>query len=240
MKKHYFLLGWLLIFLSTQRLVAQQQPDTLIIGTKAGQLVLISDSLQKFGTVQANEIIKKALLSVKDSLTAEERRAKRRADWEAQYTQLIKNKSPFRPMAFFGLGLVRNQPSPFIGAALDFAPQRQDYYYKKGGMYTFINLAVNTYFTFAEAFGEYDTRYNIFLEATLGNRMNNELGYTKFSEISAGLGYLLHRDGNYFSAHTVILFVNVGLPKTFVKIRPELYFTNQFTKVFPGIGIKLN
>ncbi|TCC90360.1 hypothetical protein EZ428_13875 [Pedobacter frigiditerrae] len=219
---------------------AQKKPDTLIIGTKNGQILLVSDSLQKFNGLMIEEIIKKALLSVKDSLTSEDKKARNKVMREAQYTELIKNKNPFRINPFFGIGLIRDKLSPFLGLSLDFAPQRQDYYYKKGGMYTFINVAINSFFSFSQNPSGYRTQKNIFLEASIGNRMNNKLIYKSFSEISGGIGYLVHREGNYFKGNSFKVYCNFGLPNSFVKIRPELFITDNFRTAFPGLAIKFN
>ncbi|MES2417389.1 MAG: hypothetical protein V4541_04325 [Bacteroidota bacterium] len=229
----------LIFFAFAKQAMAQKAPDTLIIAVKGGKIILISDSLNKFNTIQTDVLIRKALVSIKDSLTTQERLAQQKAKRDSMYSKLIKNRFPLRFLPVLGLGLVRDKMSPFLGLSIDFAPQRQDYYYKKGGMYTFINVAANSYFTFKENAGKYKTQNNIFIEATIGNRINNRLAYKAFSEISAGIGYLIHQEGNYFTNNTFKIFGNIGISNSFIKIRPELYLSGNFSSIFPGIGIKL-
>lgn len=229
----------IVFFAATGYTLAQKRPDTLVVVVKKGKIILVSDLLQQFNGIKADDLIKRALLAIKDSLTAEEKVVQKKTNRDAMYSKILKNRFPIRILPVLGLGLLRNQVAPFLGLSVDFAPQRQDYYYKKGGAYTFINVAVNPYFTFREGASGYGTQKHVFIEATLGNRMNNDLGYKKFSEISAGLGYLVHTEGPYFSKQTFKIFANIGLRNTFIKIRPALYVTNSFREVFPAIGIKL-
>ncbi len=237
MKRFIFLFLCLLLLLGTGKVFAQKaNPDTLIIGTKNGKIILVSDSLKKFKAINVDELVKKALLSIKDSLVDDAQMRKKLRD--GLYTRKIKNR-PFRLLPIFGLGFVRDKFSPFLGLSLDFAPQRQDYYLKQGGEYTFINIASTAFFTFKDNGSGYQTQNNIFLEGTIGNRINNSIAnYGVVSELSAGIGYLIHREGNYFTNHTLKVFVNVGLKNSFIKIRPELYITDQFKNAFPGLAVK--
>lgn len=232
-----FILLWCVIHPVFAR---QANPDTLVIGTKKGKIILVSDSLPHFNALNANELITKALYQVRDSLTLEEKKAVYKKLRANQYSRIVKNKFPFRILPVVGLGLVREKISPFLGLSLDFAPQRQDYYFKKGGEYTFINVAFTPYFTFEkDNTNTYITNRNLFMEASLGNRINNANNYGMFSEISAGLGYLIHRSGNYFDKNTFKIFVTIGIKNSFVKVKPELLFTGDFKTAFPGMGIKI-
>lgn len=230
----------LLLAIVSQAFAQEQVPDTLIIGTKHGKIILVSDSLQKFNFLNSDELIKKALLQVQDSLSAAERKSLARKHRDTIYYKKINNTFPFRLLPVTGLGLIRDKASPFLGLSLDFAPQRQDYYFKNGSMYTFINLATVPYFTFEKTnTGNYRTFYNVFLEASMGNRINNERGYGSVSELSAGVGYLVRNDGSYFLRNTFKIFFNIGLRNSFLKVRPELFVTDNFKQAFPGIAIKI-
>lgn len=217
----------------------QKAPDTLIINTKAGKLILVSDSIQKFNTIGADLLIRKSIYSVHDSLSeTKEARAKRLR--KERFTRIITHKSPFRILPNIGIGTIRDKMSPFLGLSLDFGPQRQDYYLKSGGHYTFINLAANMSFSFSkDNLNNYTTDKNVFIEASLGNRINNfSNNYGMFSEASFGVGYLAHNEGTYFEGNTFKVFFSVGLYQSFVKVKPELYFTDNFKKAFPGITLK--
>ena len=226
----------LVLMLLSNSVFAQKNPDTLVIGTKNGQIILVSDSLLKFAPMETQELIRKALYKVMDSLPkSKDLSAKPKAE-SSSYTRTIKKRA-FRVTEDFGLAMIRDKISPVIAFGIEFAPQKQDFFRKKDGMYSFLNLMMNTSFSFREVDNEYETQQNSFLEFTIGNRMNPDGGYRSITELSAGVGYLIQKDGNYFGKNTVKLFFNVGLPNSFIKIRPELYFVNK--KVFPGITIKL-
>lgn len=229
---------WVLIL--SKSFAQKSNPDTLIIDTKSGKIILIGDSLQKFSTFNSNEVIHKALFKVKDSLTLEEKKALYKQHRDSLYTRKINNKFPFRLLPVVGLGLVRDKGSPFLGLSLDFAPQRQDYYFKGSGVYTFINVAAVPYFTFEkDASNRYKTYHNVFLEGSFGNRINNTKDYGSVSEFSFGAGYLIRKSGPYFEHDTFKVFVIIGIKNSFIKIKPELLISDNFKTVFPGMGIKI-
>ena len=230
----------LMVLWINQSLAQKSIPDTLVIGTKNGKIVLVGDSLQKFGAFNSNEVIRKALFEIRDSLTLVERRTLSKQHRDSLYTRKITNKFPFRLLPVVGVGLVREKTSPFFGVSLDFAPQRQDYYFKGGGLYTFINIAAVPYFTFEKNNANtYSTYRNVFLEASLGNRINNAKDYGTLSEFSFGIGYLMRKSGPYFEPNMFKVFATVGIKNSFIKIKPEMLISSNFKVIFPGIGIKL-
>lgn len=228
-----------LLSFSISSFAQQKTPDTLIINTKAGKIILVSDSLQKFNSIGTDLLIRKSIYSVHDSLSeTKEARAKRL--YKERFTRIINNKFPLRILPNIGIGTIRDKVSPLLGLSIDFGPQRQDYYLKNFGHYTFINLAANMSFSYTkDALNKYHTDQNLFIEASMGNRVNNFTNNVgMFSEASFGLGYLAHNEGSYFEGNTFKVFFSVGLYKSFVKIKPELYITNNFSKAFPGITLK--
>jgi hypothetical protein len=234
------LLSILLLIMLNTSYAQKANPDTLIINTKSGKIILIGDTLQKFSSFNSNQLITNALFKIKDSLSIAEKKAIYKQHHDSLYTRHNISKFPFRLLPVVGLGLVRDKVSPFLGLSLDFAPQRQDYYYKGGWMYTFINVAVVPYFTFErDHLDAYKTYHNVFLEGSFGNRINNAKGYGSVSEFSFGTGYLIRKRGTYFGSNTFKLFTTIGIKNSFVKVRPELLFTDNLKTVFPGIGIKL-
>jgi hypothetical protein len=234
------LLFILLSLMLNKSFAQKSNPDTLIIGTNGGKIILIGDSLQKFSKLNSNKLINEALYKIRDSLTSEEKKAIYKQHRDSLYSRKNISKFPFRLLPVIGLGLVRDKTSPFLGLSLDFAPQRQDYYYKGGGMYTFVNIAAVPYFTFEkDNTNKYITHQNIFLEASLGNRINNTKDYGSVSEFSFGIGYLIKKQGFYFGQNTFKLFGTIGIKNSFIKIKPELLLMDNFKTIFPGMGIKV-
>ncbi|MBO9562776.1 MAG: hypothetical protein J7621_08385 [Niastella sp.] len=242
-KASVFLIGALVLscLLPYGAFARQTPPDTLVINTRLGKIILISDSLQRFKAVNNDVLIRKALeMNTKDSLG----RIQERTSVQASGTPAKKRPGQtrvFKLLPAFGAGLIRDKISPFLSLSLDFAPQRQDYYLKYSPEYTFINLGVSSFFTFLEdEAGAFHTNHNIFLEGSLGNRMNNNVNnYGNFSELAAGIGYLVYKEGTYFKGSTWKLFVSIGIKRSFIRIRPELYITDNFRKVFPGLTLKM-
>ncbi|RYG22136.1 MAG: hypothetical protein EOO07_00750 [Chitinophagaceae bacterium] len=233
----YTFIAILLLSLCGGRAFAQKTPDTLVISTKNGQIILVSDSLANFAPMQNDVLIKRALIQALNSpAEANNLKAKMRTPKDSLYTKVIK-KRLFRLTEEFGAGLIRDKVSPSVAIGLEFSPQKQDYYRKKNGMYSFISLSVHSTSTFKEVDNKYRTDRNTFLQFTLGNRMNPESGYKSVTEFSSGVGYLIQRDGNYFERNTFKIFINFGLPKSSIIITPEYYFDKN--DGFLGLTVKL-
>jgi len=233
----YSLVAIMMVLLTVEYTFAQKTPDTLVINTKNGQIILVSDSLLKFAPMPTEALIRKALYQVLDSLpSSKSLKARPKYKSDSLYTKVIKKRT-FRITGDFGVGLIRDKISPTVGFGVEFAPQKQDYFRKKDGMYSFINLSAHASATFREEGNRYLTYQNTFLEFTLGNRMNPAGGYRSLTELSSGVGYLIQRNGNYFERNTFKVFVNFGLPNSFIIITPECYFIKKNT--FTGLTIKL-
>jgi hypothetical protein len=216
---------------------AQKTPDTLVINTKNGQIILVSDSLSNFAPMQTDVLIKRALIQALTSpAEVKDLKAKLQTPKDSLYTKIIKKKL-FRLTEEFGVGLIRDKISPTVALGIEFAPQKQDYYRRKNGMYSFLSLAAHTSASFREEGSKYRTDRNTFLEFTVGNRMNHESGYKSVTEFSTGVGYLIQREGTYFESKTFKIFVNFGLPKSTIVVTPEYYFYKN--DGFMGLTIKL-
>jgi hypothetical protein len=236
-KSLYAFIAMVLLLLTANPVQAQKNPDTLVISTTNGKIILVSDSLLKFAPMPTESLIRKALYEVLDSLPGSKSIKKKPIEKNAaSYTKIVK-KHMFRISQEFAVGLIRDKVSPIIGLGIEFAPQKQDYFLKKGGMYSFINIAARAAFTFREEENKYRTDHNTFLDFTLGNRMNPESGYKSVTELSGGIGYLVQRNGNYFDRNTFKIFANIGLPKSAIVISPEAYIAK--SGVFPGLTVKL-
>ena len=233
------------------------QPDTLQLDIKTGEkIILIGKDLNRFRTIKVDSIIKKALFSVKDSitlknyqqswegLTKEQRKEKYRAQREAsfadktKYTKNLKSNGLIRLRGNIGAGMVRSSISPFVEAGITIAPIRQDYYSLKYAEYTYIALTINRFYTFKDSDVQLKTINNTFINASIGNKMNTSISKNGLiSEFEMGIGYLTEREGNYFGKNTFKLFGSVVSRSKFIRITPELYISD-FRTVFPGFSLK--
>lgn len=214
-----------------------KEPDTLVISTKNGQVILVSDSLSKFAPMELEALIKKALKQASDAMPNDK---SLKADQSSGINLLNAKKNKlkmFRITGNFGVALVRDKISPMVDGGIEFAPARRDYQVLKFGMYSFLNLSAQVSSTFREEENKYRMHQNTFLSFTLGNRMNPKGKYKTLTELSGGVGYLIQRNGTYFERNTFKIFINVGLPNSFIKIRPECYLSKD--GAFPGLTVSL-
>jgi hypothetical protein len=77
---------------------------------------------------------------------------------------------------------------------------------------------------------------NSFLELGFGFNVNRNKPDRTFHRVA--LGYLLQSEGGYFSKNTFKLSYNYPVIKDVIKVTPELYFTDKFRTIFPGLSIK--
>ncbi|TDQ11871.1 hypothetical protein [Pedobacter metabolipauper] len=246
--KYPLLTGMFLLF-SFFSFSQTKVPDTLVMETKTGEkVILIGNDLNVFKNMKTDSLIRKALQAVEDSLMQRklDTLKKKKLSMEERYYKVLKKHQIFAFQPLIGAGLIRDKVSPSLGLALDFAPQRQDYYSKLyPGFYTFINVAINACYLFdTDGADRHKTFSQIFVEASFGNRYNNKISnyqYQYFDELSIGLGYLVKQSGDYFEGNTFKLFGTIVPNNSFIRIKPELYLTHDFKKIFPGIsvGIKL-
>ena len=84
-----------LVSLSLNSLAQQKAPDTLIINSKAGKIILVSDSLQRFNNIGTDVLIKNSLFEIRDSLS-ETKKEKAIRVWKERFTWIIPQKHNFR------------------------------------------------------------------------------------------------------------------------------------------------
>lgn len=236
-----------ILFISIAAFAQKPQADTLVINTAKGKMILISDSLLYFKGPNTLVLINKALEQVKDSLPKTDSLKKKplRFPKDSLYSKILKKKKTFLLGANFGSGLMLGRIVPQWGLSLDFAPQRQDFYYKRSNItsYTFINFAINSncFFEKANQNAENQNFQNLFIEASLGNRINN-LKVKKsrlINEFSFGAGYLILDRGNYFGNNTFKLFGTIVPDGSFIGFKPEVFITNNFKTIYPGLSLRL-
>ena len=243
--KNIFLIG-IFLFISTVTFAQKSQADTLVINTVKGKMILISDSLAYFKNANTMVLINKALEQVKDSLPkTDSLKKKERLPKDSLYSKVLPSRQILAVGGNLGAGIVLGNLNPQWALSIDFATQRQDYYAKNVATphYTFINLALTGtwFFEKPNQFVSAQHFHNIFLEASIGNRFNNfkTNGFKNMNEASFGVGYLVRERGNYFGANTFKLYVSYVPKNSFVGFKPEVFFTNNFKTVYPGISLKL-
>ncbi len=214
-------------------------PDTLVVQIKTGEkILLVGKDVSVFKTIKIDSIIKRALITFTDSIPLDKTPGSKISKKDFFPGVLLKKRAfIFQPG--IGLGLIKDRLSPFWGVALDFGAQRQDYNRGDFPMYTFINLAMNAYYTFENTgSGLGRTFNNIFIEGSIGNRVNNRpKKIFNFDEFAFGAGYLIRDQGSYFQKNTVKAFFSVIPAYSFIRLRPEVFFTDNFSKAWPGLNI---
>jgi hypothetical protein len=234
-----------LLFYSNLAICQVKTPDTLVVNSKSGKIILISDSITNFKTVNVQSIINKAIDQIQDSLVVTDSTLKKktRLPKDSIYTKVLKNKQTFAFQVKAGGAFAAGRFTPELGFGIDFAPQRQDFYYKGSTQpnYTFINLSLSSLWFFEKPNNEVPEIYrNIFLEASFGNRINNSnaTGVRLIDEFSFGAGYLIQQRGNYFEQNTLKLFVTFLPKNSFISFKPEMYFYDNYKFSYLGLSMR--
>lgn len=234
----------ILILSSSLAICQVKTPDTLVVNSKPGKIILISDSIVKFKTANVQSIINKAIDQIKDSLfVTDTLKKKTRLPKDSIYSKVLKTKKTFYPQLKAGGAFAAGRFAPELGFGIDFAPQRQDFYYKGSVQpnYTFINLSLSSLWFFEKPNNEVPEIYrNIFLEASFGNRINNSkaTGVRLIDEFSFGAGYLIQQKGNYFEQNTLKLFLTFVPKNSFIGFKPEMYFYDNYKLSYLGMSIR--
>lgn len=234
-----------LLFCSSLAICQIKTPDTLVVNSKAGKIILISDSIAKFKAANVQSIINNAIDQIQDSLIVSDTTLKKktRLPKDSIYSKVLKTKQMFAFQIKAGGAFAAGRFTPELGFGIDFAPQRQDFYYKRSAQpnYTFINLSLSSFWFFEKLNNEVPKIYrNIFLEASFGNRINNSKasGVRLIDEFSFGAGYLIQQKGNYFEQNTLKLFVTLVPKNSFIGFKPEIYFFDNYKLSYLGLSIR--
>ncbi len=162
---------------------------------------------------------------------------------KSKFSKNVKSDIPFSLKFNLGGGLIRNKFSPVFEGGIVFIPQKQDYYSLQWlPAAAFISLTANRYYTFEQTIASTSstTFNNTFLNLSLGNRFNTKLrSNLLLSEYEAGIGYLVERGGSYYGKNTFKLFASIVTKSKFIRLSPEIYVTDNFKEVFPGLSIKI-
>lgn len=235
-----------LLFSSSLAICQVKTPDTLVVNSKPGKIILISDSIAKFKTANVQSIINKAIDQIQDSLVVKDSTLKKktRLPKDSLYSKILKTKQVFAIQLKGGGAFVVGKFTPEVGIGIDFAPQRQDFYWKRShqGDYTFINLSISSLMFFEKPNnGPSQIFRNYFVEGSFGNRINNIklTGVRLVDEFSFGVGYLVKQQGDYFGENTTKLFFTLVPKNSFIGFKPEMYLTNNFKTSYIGLSFRL-
>ncbi|GEO05620.1 hypothetical protein AAE02nite_32840 [Adhaeribacter aerolatus] len=125
-----------------------------------------------------------------------------------------------------GAGLIRSQLVPKLSPTIALKRKRMEYS---------ITYDMNYFFERQEN-RQYKLYLNTFLDFGIGtklfNRPNDVDVYQKLT-----IGYLIHSKGDYFGKNTFKLSYSYPITNKSIRLMPELYITNNFKSIFPGISI---
>lgn len=123
-----------------------------------------------------------------------------------------------------GAGLIRDKLVPEIGAEAAFVFGNRRFFGLNTTMHYFFDRREN---------GSYGMAINTFVTVEYGQSFNRGKLWQKF-----GAGYLVGRQGNYFSENTFKASLSLGTKKhEGLHLIPELIFTDNFKSVFPALRV---
>lgn len=133
--------------------------------------------------------------------------------------------------ASVGVGLVRNEFVPQLAPGLELRIKDKAY---------FVHYDMNFFFD-RNAEGKYNMHLNSFLDVGIGfkpwrNGMINSTDADHFRRVS--VGYLIQQNGGYFERNTFRLSYSYPILDNKIKVMPQLYFTDNFKTMFPGVSLR--
>lgn len=132
-----------------------------------------------------------------------------------------------------GAALIRNIIAPKFELGL---------IYTRGSKYALGISGSSSFFFEKNAPDKYSTYINTFLNLQYYWNGKNPTRYLTHDYVGwqgIGVGYLINAQGDYFFGNTFKLFYTIALSKH-IEAGAELYFTDDFKSIFPGISILIN
>lgn len=128
-----------------------------------------------------------------------------------------------------GAGVIRNVLAPYGEAGIQFSKiDRRLINFEHQQRYS-LYAFVSCHYIFERGNdSKFYSKDNWFANFAIGEGNGNMMG----------VGYRFAGKGNYFSGTTMKLFFDYKVTKKGVTISPELFFTNDFKQIFPGLTIK--
>ena len=133
--------------------------------------------------------------------------------------QIVLNVGP-------GIGFVRNQFIPKLAPTAAFLSKGKEFSLTYDMNYFFERSEKRNFKLYLNAFLEFGLGIKIWQKAT-GEEMIQKVT----------VGYLVQSSGDYFGKNTFKVSYTYPLLKRAIKMVPELYITNNFKSIFPGVSI---
>ncbi len=125
-----------------------------------------------------------------------------------------------------GAGLIRSQIVPKLSPTLALKRQRMEYS---------VTYDMNYFFERQEN-RNFKLYLNTFLDIGVGTKLfNRPKDIDVYQKLT--VGYLIHSEGSYFSKNTFKLSYSYPITSKAIRLLPEIYITNKFKTIFPGISV---
>jgi len=128
--------------------------------------------------------------------------------------------------AGIGTGLIRDKWIPKIAPVVTLRHKGKEYA---------VSYDMNFFFE-REENRKYKLYLNSFLDLGFGFRPSPKKEPNVYHRVSAG--YLINSSGAYFGKNTFRLSYAYPVAKSVIRIIPELYFTDKFKTIFPGLSVR--
>ena len=97
-------------------------------------------------------------------------------------------------------------------------------------------MVTNHLFFTEKSAGEFTTHTNTFLNGTFELNFNRKTSQASWSGL--GLGFLIGKNGDYFTGNTGKFFITHTIPNSRFSMVPEFYLTDDFKKFTFGMTLK--
>lgn len=132
-----------------------------------------------------------------------------------------------------GAGLIRQEWVPQLSPGLELWIKDKSYFVHYDMNFFFDRTPERKYKMYLNSFLEVGFGFKKFsTDGTKDTKQQSE----HFRRIS--VGYLVQSNGGYFEKNTFRLSYSYPILNNLVKIMPQVYFTNNFKTVFPGVSIR--
>ncbi|KAA5545059.1 hypothetical protein [Adhaeribacter rhizoryzae] len=224
-------------FAQTQiRYNAQSQQDSVMVELPNNiKLLLITDDinkLQQLDKINLDSVVRKVNRQVQAASagnikTPPDTTTKNVNKPDLRYDVSYKRKNDQLALTLgAGAGLIRSQLVPKLSPTLALKRKRMEYS---------VTYDMNYFFERQEN-RQFKLYMNNFLDFGIGtklfNRPENVDVYQKLT-----IGYLVYSKGDYFGKNTFKLSYSYPITNKAIRLMPELYITNNFKTLFPGISV---
>lgn len=149
-------------------------------------------------------------------------------------TKEKKTKFEIGLLLSIGGGLVKNQLSPYLGGRVEFG-----FDFKKSSL-RFGGEVLSSYFFPTDEKKDFMT--NTFVGGFISGTSKTDSGLSQsyLNSVGIGFGYLLDDQAHLFEGNTYKASFYFESDKSMFTVIPEIYFTDSFKKIFPGIRVGMS